>query len=146
MVRFKNRYFLLSIAIENDEIIDGLSPYALQECIKEAIDLLFGEYGTVVGQAVSVKYFSPYTGCAIVRTSRDYHKLVWAAITFITTLRKRRCSIQVIHASGTIKLLQKFAIDYDQKQIIKKREQNLISQKKAKSLQEESLVTIQKLQ
>jgi hypothetical protein len=37
MVRFKNRYFLSEILVENNEIIDGLSNYAILSTIKESI-------------------------------------------------------------------------------------------------------------
>jgi ribonuclease P/MRP protein subunit POP5 len=146
MVRFKNRYFLLSIELENEEIVDGLSQYTLQDSIKDSIELLFGEFGMVVGQAVSVKYYSPYSGTAIVRTSRDYYKLVWAAISFVNTLKNRRCSIRVIHTSGTIKLLQKSAIQHDKLQIKRIQEKKKVTEKKAQQLLDISLHTLQKLE
>jgi ribonuclease P/MRP protein subunit POP5 len=144
MVRFKNRYFLLEITLEKEEIIDGLSSYAVLDAIKDSIDLLFGEFGVIVQQSLAIKYYSPYSGMAIVRASREYHKLVWAAITFVKEVKNRRCAVQVVHNSGTIKLLQKYAIEYDTLKLKKIR--GRVSEKKLNLVMESNLRVLEKLE
>ncbi len=61
----------------------------------------------------SVKYLSPATSTAIVRVSRDHHRLVWAALTFTTHLPKpvdEPCVIQVVRVSGTIRKSEEAAV------------------------------------
>jgi ribonuclease P/MRP protein subunit POP5 len=118
MVRFKNRYLLCEIAMENGEIIDGLSGYAVLACINDSLTELFGDAAALLGH-VQIKYYSCFTNLAIIRVSRDFHKQVWAAITMVTAIRKRNCAIRVIHVGGTIKLVQKHTLDHDAK-ILKK--------------------------
>ena len=50
--------------------------------------------------SVLVKYINTMTSVAIVRTPRDHYRLVWAAITTITSLQDSPCSINVIHIGG----------------------------------------------
>lgn len=60
-----------------------------------------------------MKYLSPATSTAIVRVARAHYKLVWAALTYITQLPQpieRRCVVQVVRVSGTIRKAEEAAI------------------------------------
>ena len=81
-----------------------------------------------------VKYYSFQTGIAIVRVSKDFYKKAWTALFFLTALKKKNCSLNVLHTSGTIKLLQKKAIELDLKEIRRLRLGNKINLKKAEAL------------
>ena len=57
-----------------------------------------------------VMYMSPATSTAIVRCSRAYYRIVWAALTFMTHLPQlpkqstlQPCVMQVVRVSGTIR-------------------------------------------
>ena len=135
MVRFKNRYFLCKVTLKNNEIVDGISTYSLSNVIKQTVEQLFGDWGIGCTPSLQVKYYSPYTGLAIIRVSKDFYKYLWASIFFTTTLKNRQCQIKVIHLSGTIKQAQKNAILYNKKVL-----QSLVqlSAKKRQKLEEDS--------
>jgi RNase P/RNase MRP subunit POP5 len=50
----------------------------------------------------TVKYFSPATKLAIVRVSRQSHRTVWAALTFVRQLKGVECCIRVLHVGGAL--------------------------------------------
>lgn len=64
-------------------------------------------------RSTTVKYFSPATSTAIIRVSRDYYRLVWTALTYITHLPRpidQPCVIQVVRVSGTIRKAEEEAV------------------------------------
>ena len=134
MVRFKNRYFLVEIKLQDDEIVDGLSMYSVLQAVLDSIAEMYGEYGLILGAGVQVKYYSPYTGMAIIRSSREFHKSIWVALTFITKVKGRAASFRVVHLSGTIKMVESATIKYDRKQIEKLKHLGIITESKAKIL------------
>lgn len=113
MVRFKNRYLLCQLSLENDEIIEGLGGYSILGAITEQLLLLYGDAGAVLQDGLSVKYFSFHTNVAIIRTRKEHFKLIWAAITLMRLFRRRKCSFRVVHVAGTIKHAQIKTIAYD---------------------------------
>lgn len=64
MVRFKNRYLLCEISFRDDEIIDGLSGYAVQAAIIENLAELYGNAAALLGP-ITVKYYSCFTNLGI---------------------------------------------------------------------------------
>jgi RNase P/RNase MRP subunit POP5 len=44
-------------------------------------------------------------------------RVLWSALTFLTRVNDVECAISVLHASGTIKKAQLFAIQHDRKLI-----------------------------
>ncbi|MEW5310990.1 MAG: hypothetical protein WDW38_002740 [Sanguina aurantia] len=68
MVRFKNRYLLLELLWKDQRVDTSLGEAALQQLIRDSIQLNFGDYGAACAQAsVQVKYFNPYTNLCILR-------------------------------------------------------------------------------
>lgn len=60
-----------------------------------------------------VKYLSPATSTFILRVSRAYFRLVWAALTFMDSVPVRNgksCTFRVVHVSGTIRKVEEEAI------------------------------------
>jgi len=58
-------------------------------------------------------YLSAATSTAIVRVSRDYYRLVWASLAYVTRLPKpldTPCVVQVVRNSGTIRKAEEEAI------------------------------------
>lgn len=127
MVRFKTRYLLCEITFEQDlstgkptqfQVDDRTTQFTVLNIIKESLDVNFGDFGLgSIASSLNVKYFSPFTKLAIVRTSRDHVKMVWASITLVTSFKQTPCCIRVIHNAGTIKSAQKTAIEFDKLKI-----------------------------
>ncbi|TPX57985.1 hypothetical protein PhCBS80983_g03469 [Powellomyces hirtus] len=122
MVRFKNRFLLFHIHYEGtpnrapppiDTTIHGGH---ISSVLKESILLNFGDFGAgIAATSTGVKYFSPYTSTGIIRCSRDHYQMVWAALTFVTTLRGRNVLFRVVHVGGTIKSAQQETMKLDKK-------------------------------
>lgn len=125
MVRLKHRYLLVTflypssltglpikdslpdIVQFNQPSSDQLTVPLLIKAIREGVAELFGDYGVgVVSSSLQVKYLSPATSTAIIRTPRAHYQLVWAALTFITRLPKpinQPCVVRIVRVSGTIR-------------------------------------------
>ncbi|OCL12447.1 hypothetical protein AOQ84DRAFT_276712, partial [Glonium stellatum] len=125
MVRLKHRYLLVTflypmsptgsatkdplpgIVQFNQPSSDQLTVPLLIKAVKDGVAELFGDYGVgVVSTSLQVKYLSPATSTAIIRTPRAHYQLVWAALTFITRLPKpinQPCVVQIMRVSGTIR-------------------------------------------
>lgn len=59
-----------------------------------------------------VIYYSPLTTLTIMRIARSHYRLLWSAITLITSLNGQAVLPRVVAVSGTIKKLQNAAIVY----------------------------------
>ncbi|OCK90282.1 uncharacterized protein K441DRAFT_505852, partial [Cenococcum geophilum 1.58] len=125
MVRLKHRYLLVTFLYPssltglpikdslpdilqfNQPSSDQLTVPLLIKAIREGVAELFGDYGVgVVSSSLQVKYLSPATSTAIIRTPRAHYQLVWAALTFITRLPKpinQPCVVRIVRVSGTIR-------------------------------------------
>lgn len=57
-------------------------------------------------------YHSPFTTLTMIRIARQHYRLVWAAITFTTSINSTRVVPRVVAVSGTIKKLQNRAISH----------------------------------
>lgn len=115
MVRFKNRYFLISVQTHSRTDLSEWNEKHLNNAIRDSIQLNFGDFGSsAVSQSLqgiypfggcwlsvsAVKYFNPYTGIGIVRASRDFYRMVWASFTLINTIQAVSIAINAIHVSG----------------------------------------------
>jgi ribonuclease P/MRP protein subunit POP5 len=108
-MRIKNRYLLFEISM--DDPID-LQSNKIQSIIRDSIEQNFGTLGLSQCQ-LTIKYYSPFTKLGILKVSRDFYTRVWQAMTFVSKINQNQAYIKVIHTSGTIKKLQKRAIDYN---------------------------------
>ncbi|PWY99003.1 hypothetical protein BCV70DRAFT_217975 [Testicularia cyperi] len=166
MVRFKNRWLLLGIddrsiaarspfpdplATYNDavskppNVAASLSAQLITRLLRASLLLNFGDVAAgAYGGALACRYYSPHTGTAIVRCSREAARHVWAAATLISspvetsnsasalahsshanTLEPASLRVRVVHCGGTIKKVQTKAIELDRKTIINLRQRQL---------------------
>ena len=51
---------------------------------------------------IAVKYMNITTDKALVRSPRDHYRLVWSAISVITSIQDSPCSVNVIHIGGNL--------------------------------------------
>ncbi len=126
MVRFKNRYLLC--VIEHDaydsKTLENISVRSINSAVRTSVQTNFGDI--IVGKlanALAVKFWSPALGLALIRSSRDELRQVWASISMINCLdclpETVTIRIQVIHVGGTIRSCQKSAVDYARKLLLK---------------------------
>lgn len=128
MVRVRNRYLLCAIdyAQGTEAAVAKLSPRAIHAALRSSVELNFGDVGS--GHALpslSVKFWSPHLGLAIVRAHRDHYRTVWAAATLVTALPAANAAnparVSVVHVGATIRACQKAAVDYAERLIAEKR-------------------------
>ncbi|PGH08101.1 hypothetical protein AJ79_06101 [Helicocarpus griseus UAMH5409] len=108
---------------------DTLTPPALARAVREAVSELYGDWGMGRvggggGGGVSVKYLSPATSTAIIRCPRASYRLVWGALTYMSSLpiskappssaasanMQRECLFRVVRVSGTMRKAEEAAI------------------------------------
>eukprot|EP00126_Sphaerothecum_destruens_P006022 Sdes_comp19174_c0_seq3m9971 len=122
MVRFKNRYVLFEIHVENSHGLclgdSSLNERLISKILKDNFLACFGEYnfGCVL-QSLQLKYYNTSTGLGIVRIGRGYESLLISSLTYLTVIQQLHCQIQTLQLSGTLCSSQKAAIRYcrDQK-------------------------------
>ena len=143
MVRIKHRYLLLSILSptlasshptnnlpSTRPLPTALTPSSLLTLLRSHIALLFGDYGLgTAASGLKIIYLSPATATAILRCPRASYRMVWAALSFVTTLevRPRRgeegrsggCVIRVVRVSGTIRKAEEEAVRRARQEIVR---------------------------
>ncbi|KAF5342548.1 hypothetical protein D9611_001224 [Ephemerocybe angulata] len=131
MVRFKNRWLLVELiplpqthttspvtssisrprTPANNNNLDGKTIWA---ALRQSVLTHFGDVGWgAVAPSLTIKYFSPTTSVAIIRVSREHHKIAWAALTLLSSIDGVRYIPHVVHLSGTIKHAQLAAIEHN---------------------------------
>ncbi len=95
----------------------GLTSTNAAAYIRQSLEHNFGIHAAALNsQSFSVKYCNARTGLLIIRSARDSLTEVWASISFLTGLpseaqMKGKCTWQIIHVSGTMRAIQRAAID-----------------------------------
>merc|ERR1711879_212904 len=113
MVRFKNRYLLVELVWGDGMVDSSISSENLKREVKHQIQLNFGDFGVGLIQAtLQVKYWNHLTNLCIIRCARDYYKMVWAAVTMISTLNQRSVLFRLVHLGGSVRSCQKAAIAF----------------------------------
>lgn len=133
MVRFKNRWLLLTLAAEPPAIPDdydhyipfshrapNVNAYSITKAIRASLRDNFGDVsaGAYAGP-LTCKYYSPKSGIGILRSSRDGVRQVWAATTLLNTIDGHRVRICVRSCGGTIRKVQRKAISIDKTCILR---------------------------
>ncbi|XP_040206154.1 ribonuclease P/MRP protein subunit POP5 [Rana temporaria] len=121
-MRFKSRYFLCELVLEDPRRRQNLSQGTVLYNVKEAVARLHGDFGAAAASiALTVKYLNAYTGIILLRCRKDYHQFLWSSLPFITSLENRGqrypCLINTLHVAGTIRSCQKFLIQYNRQQL-----------------------------
>jgi ribonuclease P/MRP protein subunit POP5 len=146
MVRIKHRYLLLNILFPGDHAPRhdaATPPYltfhhpappnfhggALIVALRASIATHFGDVGAgLAAPSLKVIYFSPTTSTAIVRCPRQHFRLVWAALTYMTSIpgeqrgQTVRCVVQVVRVSGTIRKSEDELILRSKRDIVRAKE------------------------
>ncbi|KAG8527535.1 uncharacterized protein KY384_007687 [Bacidia gigantensis] len=78
--------------------------------MKSSVEYMYGDYGLgLIASSLKIVYFSQATSTAIIRVARAHCRILWAALTWITTLgrpgkgQEEPCVMRVIRCSGTIR-------------------------------------------
>lgn len=130
MVRIKHRYLVVRIlypatqatvskSIVNHSNQDFLnlnrpSPQSLDtrnlfRLIRTSIGYMYGDYGVgLVLPSLKITYFSSATSTAILRVARAHYRILWGALSWITSLGQGGsggdpCVFRVVRVSGTIR-------------------------------------------
>lgn len=113
MVRFKNRYVLAEFQWQDGKYDPGLSNRDIYDAVKDSVAFHFGDLGAgFINSGLSVKYWNPVTGLALIRVPRQYIKELRASLTFLTQLKSRMLKVKSIHCSGTIRGCEQAAVNY----------------------------------
>ncbi|KAG6929052.1 POP5 -like protein, ribonuclease P/MRP subunit [Chelydra serpentina] len=123
MVRFKHRYLLCEIVSEDPRCRQCIDERAVGAAAKEAVARTHGDYGLACCSiSFTVKYLNAYTGIVLLRCRKDFYRLLWSALPFITYLENRNqrysCFFNTLHVGGTIRTCQKFLVQYNRKQLL----------------------------
>ncbi|PGH17085.1 hypothetical protein AJ80_04958 [Polytolypa hystricis UAMH7299] len=121
---------------------DFLSPALLARMVRQGVAELFGDWGMgkcggAGGGSIHVKYLSHATSTAIIRCPRSSYRLVWSALTYMSSLpppkdggsgtggakksslMQRECVFRVVRVSGTIKKVELEAIRRARREVMR---------------------------
>ncbi len=99
-MRFKHRYFLCEVKYFDDMVDQSVTSSMLFRALQGVVEQHYGDYGAGSLQGFSVKYYNPLTGLLIVRSNRDNYRVMWNALTMLSSLKQRLCTITVVHIGG----------------------------------------------
>ncbi|KAL5325714.1 hypothetical protein ACEPPN_006844 [Leptodophora sp. 'Broadleaf-Isolate-01'] len=140
MVRLKHRYLLVNIlypeleksqsksnvpdiVVFNQPTSASLTNQALLRGLRAEISSLFGDYGSgAVSESLTVKYLSPATSTFILRVARAHYRIVWAALSLMSSVPiqdGKKCVFRVVRVSGTIRKAEEEAIRRARELILK---------------------------
>lgn len=147
MVRIKHRYLLFNILYPATEprrdVKSSDPPYLafhppspphltaglLIGALRSSIALHFGDVGVgLTSPSLKIVYFSPATSTVIVRCPRQHFRLIWAALTYMTTIPGSRrgetipCVLQVSRVSGTIRKSEEELMRRSKRDIVRAKE------------------------
>ncbi|PWN92462.1 hypothetical protein FA10DRAFT_266220 [Acaromyces ingoldii] len=143
MVRFKNRWLLLSLTFAGPSSSasstdssqaasasasaaaavaapppPNLTPYAILQHLRASLSDNFGAASSGAnGGSLAIRYWSASTRTAIVRCGRAGVADVVAACTLLASIEGRRVRIVVRHVGGTIRKVQEAAVRLDRRRI-----------------------------
>ncbi|KAG0587073.1 hypothetical protein KC19_2G139100 [Ceratodon purpureus] len=116
MVVFHNRYMVLEMVAKHGlRLADvKITHNDVVSAIHESLLVNFGEYGLAASlPSLSVKYVNGGTGICVIRSSRKQYRMVWAAITFITEIRKLPLFFNLLDLSGSTSACRRAALQCD---------------------------------
>jgi ribonuclease P/MRP protein subunit POP5 len=120
MVVFHNRYMVLEmVASHGLRLADvKITHNDVVTAIHESLLANFGEYGLAAClPSLQVKYVNGGTGVCVVRSSRKHYRMVWAAITFITEIRKLPLFFNLLDLSGSASACRRTAHQCDSEKL-----------------------------
>lgn len=124
MVRFKNRYILLNLIFNPNQLnfqtdLINLNQKEILDLIRQSIQDHFGEINLAQStSSLNIKYYSPTTSLLILRCSRDSISIVRVALMMIRQIKGHDVIFRSINVSGTMRKTQEAAIQYDRELVI----------------------------
>ncbi|KAJ7309927.1 hypothetical protein JRQ81_008041 [Phrynocephalus forsythii] len=117
------RYFLCEIISEEPRCRQFIEERTVHNTVKNAIARLHGDFGLACCSiAFTVKYLNAYTGIVLLCCRKDFYRLLWSSLPFITHLENRNqscpCSFNTLRVGATIRSCQKFLIQYNRDQLL----------------------------
>uniref|UniRef100_A0A0G4F599 Uncharacterized protein n=1 Tax=Chromera velia CCMP2878 TaxID=1169474 RepID=A0A0G4F599_9ALVE len=115
MVRRKDRYLALEFVVAADQHLHSnwITPAKLLEVIRASLQENFGDFGSARHQSrLKVVFFNEQARTAVLRCNRDFSAFVRTSLVFVTSLGSIPVHINVFHVGGTIKSVQKRAIEF----------------------------------
>ncbi|XP_044300079.1 ribonuclease P/MRP protein subunit POP5 isoform X2 [Varanus komodoensis] len=117
------RYFLCEIISEDPHCRQLIEERTVHNAVKSAVARIHGDFGLACCSiAFAVKYLNAYTGVVLLCCRKDFYRLLWSALPFITHLENKSqrypCSVNVLHLGATIRTCQKFLIQYNRDQLL----------------------------
>ncbi|KAB1255271.1 Ribonuclease P/MRP protein subunit POP5 [Camelus dromedarius] len=123
MVRFKHRYLLCEVVSDDPRCRLSLEDRVLGGLVRDTIARMHGTFGAAACSiGFAVRYLNAYTGIVLLRCRKEFYRLVWSALPFITCLENKGhrypCFLNTLHVGGTIRTCQKFLIQYNRRQLL----------------------------
>ena len=108
MVRFKQRYLLISVDFDEGARNRQISNKDVYSSISGVANKVFGLWGYgCLKASLMIKYWNADTGMLIVRVSRDHVNMGWNTVNCVSEVANIKCSMSVIHCGGTIRVVKK---------------------------------------
>mmetsp|Transcript_33196 Transcript_33196/g.46394 ORF Transcript_33196/g.46394 Transcript_33196/m.46394 type:complete len:153 (+) Transcript_33196:81-539(+) len=117
-MRLKNRFMQFVINFSDNEKSNRekvLTASVILDSIRQSVAINFGDL--VLGKvfrSMKIRHYSPLTFSFIMKTSREYYREVWAAVTTITQIRGKPVQIVCLNVSGNLKKCGIFATTWTQ--------------------------------
>ncbi|XP_062399960.1 ribonuclease P/MRP protein subunit POP5 isoform X2 [Sardina pilchardus] len=114
MVRFKSRYLLCEVCVEDRSSLLLLEERTIYQAVKAAVARAHGDYGSAL-------LILSFAGVILIRCRKSHYRILWSALPFMSCLENRGqkvpCSINCLHIGGTIRTCQKFLVKYSTQQL-----------------------------
>ena len=112
MVKFKSRYILIEILIENNNRIK-IDESKFAKIILDEIEKNFGEINVgKIKKNLQIKYVNNYTNMLIIRVGKEYIKLMRTSLALIAKIGFENIRLRILGVSGTIKGAEKRATQF----------------------------------
>ena len=101
-MRFKNRFLVLELLFKGAPV-GGLREVDLYRLIRKQVLDDFGDFGLArASGALQVRFYGSKSHLCVLRASRDTFRFVWASVSFITHIRKRRVQFRCVHTASSL--------------------------------------------
>nr|XP_031525896.1 ribonuclease P/MRP protein subunit POP5 isoform X2 [Vicugna pacos] len=102
MVRFKHRYLLCEVVSDDPRCRLSLEDRVLGCLVRDTIARVHGTFGAAACSiGFAVRYLNAYTGVVLLRCRKEFYRLVWSALPFITCLENKGqrypCFLNTLH-------------------------------------------------
>ncbi|XP_057619883.1 ribonuclease P/MRP protein subunit POP5 isoform X2 [Chionomys nivalis] len=112
MVRYKHRYLLCELVSEDARCRLSLDDRVLGGLVRDTIARVHGTFGAAAcSVGFAVRYVNAYTGVVLLRCRKEFYRLLWSALPFITHLESKghrySCFLNTLHVGGERETIKK---------------------------------------